>query len=106
MNAYTTKGQARIRQRDIENILYTDSYVASAALAAHERQRDSQADAELSWLLKQNGVTPNPVSSLVSLLRQTIGTALVRAGHRLEGVTGSDISSQAAPVAGTLGTAG
>jgi hypothetical protein len=106
MNAYTTTGQARIRQRDIETILYTDPYVAGAALAALERQRDAQADAELDWVLKQHGVTPYAVATLVAPLRQTIGTALVRAGERLAGAPRNDISPETAPMAGMLGTAG
>jgi hypothetical protein len=106
MNAYTTNGQARIQPRDIETILQTDWYLAGDSLAALERQRGWQADAELSWLLKQNGVTPNSAASLVLLLRQMIGTALVRAGHRLAAAPGSGVPPATPPVVGTLGTAG
>jgi hypothetical protein len=106
MNPYTTKGQARVQQRDIDAVLGTNSYLAGASLAALERQRGWQADAEVAWLLKQHGVTPAATSSLVSLLRQTIGTALVCAGERLTGVSRSGISPETRPTVGTLGTAG
>ena len=106
MNPYTTKGQARIQQGDIEPLLGMNSYLAGASLAARERQRGWQADAEVAWLLKQHGITPAATASLVSLLRQTIGTALVCAGERLTGVSRSAISPETPPAVGTLGTAG
>ena len=106
MNPYTTRGQARIQQRDIEPVLGMNSYLAGASLAALERQRGWQADAELAWLLKQHGVTPAATASLVSLLRQTIGTALVCAGERLTGVSRSGISPETPAAAVTVANAG
>ena len=96
MNAYTTTGQARIQQRDIETVLRTNRYMAGAALAALERQRGCQAEVEVAWLLKQNGVTPQASASLVSRLRQAIGTALIRAGDRLVDVPHSAVSRESA----------
>ena len=107
MNAYTTRGQARIQQRDIAAILRTEpDHMAAASLAALERQRGWQAEAEVAWLLKQHGVTPHAASSRVSMLRQTIGAVLVRAGERLAGASQSAVAPETTPVAGRLGTAG
>ena len=55
MNAYTTTGQARIQPRDFAALQRANG-LAGASLAALERQRGCQADAEVAWLLKQNGV--------------------------------------------------
>lgn len=85
MNAYTTRGQARIQPRDVLAVLRVNQ-LAGAALAGLERQHGCQAEAEVSWLLKQNGGTPNVAASRVSLLRKTIEETLVRAGERLAGV--------------------
>jgi hypothetical protein len=104
MNAYTTTGQARIQHRDIEAVLRANRFMAGAALARLEWQRGCQAEAEVEWLLKHNGVTLQPSVSRVSLLRQTIGAALIRAGSRLAGAAGSGDAPEAAPVVGTLGT--
>jgi hypothetical protein len=104
MDPYTTKGQARIQHRDIGAVLGMNSYLAGASLAALERQRGWQADAEVAWLLKQHGITPTTAASLVSLLRQTIGRALVGAGDRLTGVSRSGLSPKTPPAVGTLGT--
>jgi hypothetical protein len=86
MNAYTTRGEARIQQRDIEAVLRASSYLTGGSLAALEWRRGCQAEAELSWLLKQHGVTPQIGSSLISRLRQGIGATLVTVGQRLAGV--------------------
>lgn len=86
MNAYTTRGEARIQQRDIEAVLRASSYLTGGSLAALEWRRGCQAEAELAWLLKQHGVTPQTGASLISRLRQGIGAMLVHAGHRLAGV--------------------
>jgi hypothetical protein len=106
MNPYTTKGQARIQQRDIDAVLFTDASVAAVSLAALERQRGYQADAEVAWLLKQHGVMPHAAASLVSLLRQTVGAALVRAGTHLAGSPPSGVSLEPAPATGMLGMVG
>ena len=104
MNAYTTRGQARIQPRDVSAVLHAYPLIG-ASLAALERQRGGQADAEATWLLRQNGLTPRPTTAHCSILRQTIGAALVRAGERLAGVPRSRILPEAAPAASTLGTA-
>jgi hypothetical protein len=106
MNPYTTKGQARIQQRDIDAVLFTDASLAAVSLAALERQRGYQADAEVERLLKQHGVMPHAATSLVSLLRQTVGAALVRAGNHLAGAPRSGVSLETAPAPGTLGMIG
>src|SRR5688500_8785577 len=85
MNPYTTTGQARIQQRDIEAILQEGGFLAATHLAALERHRGYQAEAEVNWLRKQCGATPPGASSGVALVRQAIGAALVRAGECLAG---------------------
>jgi hypothetical protein len=85
MNAYTTRSQARIQPRDFSAVLRANRYQAGAALAAFERQRGYQAEAEVAWLLKHYGVTPHATASHVMTLRQRIGATLVRAGDRLAG---------------------
>ena len=69
MNAYTTMGQARIQQRDIEAVLRVGRMTAAAHLAALERQRGWQAEAEVERLLKQHGLKPHSPASRVALLR-------------------------------------
>ncbi len=76
MNAYTTRGQARIQPRDVSTILRANRYLAGAALAVFERQRGHQAEAEVARLLKHNGVTPKASASRLSPLRRAIGAAL------------------------------
>lgn len=97
MNPYTTMGQTRIEHRDITNVLRTHSYMGGAAIGALERQRGGQAEAAYYSLLKQNGVEPNSGTSLVSMLRQTIGAVLVRTGQRLAGTPHSNVSREASP---------
>ena len=86
MNAYTSMGQARIQPRDISSVLRANQ-LAGAPLAVFERQRGCQAEAELNWLLKRNGATSNASASRVALVRQTVGTALVRVGERITGIS-------------------
>ena len=105
MNAYTTTGQARIHHRDVEAVLRANRYMAGAALAKLEWQRGCQAEVEVEWLLKHNGVMPQRGSSRVALLRQTIGAALIRAGAHLTGAARSGVSPETAPVTDTLRTA-
>ena len=102
MNAYTTQGQARIRQRDIATILRTDAYLAGGSLEALERQREGQAVAEVTLLLKQCHDKPQAVASLVSTLQQTIGAVLVRAGLRLAGAPRTNATAEMA----AMGTPG
>jgi hypothetical protein len=105
MNPYSAMGQTRIQQRDIADILREDGLTAAGCLAALERQRGYQGEAEVARLLKQNRVVPRATTTLVSILRQTIGAALVRAGERLAGGRRSGVSRETVSVAGTLGTA-
>ena len=92
MNAYTTMGEARIEQRDISTIMRVHGFRAGAHLAAFERRRGWQAEAELDWLLTENGRTPHAAGSLASILQQTIGTALMQAGERRAGNAGRGVS--------------
>jgi hypothetical protein len=106
MNPYTTKGQARIRQRDIDEILHRDAFLVSTSLAILERQRGWQAEAETEWLLKQHGLTAKPDTSVIAMLRQSIGAALIYAGQRLGGAPRSGRPAEAAPSVEPLGMVG
>ena len=103
MNPYTTTGQARIQQRDLEAIRQADGFLTATQLAALERQRGYQAEVEVEWLLRQYGVTPPAASSRVALFRQMIGAALIRAGERLTPRT--SVASETGSAAGMLRTA-
>jgi len=105
MNAYSTRGEARIQQRDVSAALRANGLTPGASLAALERQRGWQAEAEVERLLKQYGVKSSASTSRVSLFRQTVGAALVRAGECLAGTPRSAASVESIPAAGTLGTA-
>ena len=104
MNAYTTRGEARIQQRDLSTALRMHGLNPGASLAALEKQRGWQAEAEVERLLKQHRVKSSGSTSLVSLLLETIGAALVSAGERLARSPRRDASVEAIPEAGTLGT--
>ena len=104
MNVYASRGQARIRPRDVSAVLRANQLVG-APLAALERQHRCRADAELDWLLKRNEVTPNASASRVSLLRQAIGTMLVRVGVRLPDGSRRGASLESVSAAGPVGTA-
>ena len=103
MNAFTTTGEARIQSHDLAAILRTapGSYLAAASLAGLERQRGWLAESEVEWLLRQNRVAPQASASRVSLLRQTVGAALIRAGAHLAGGPRSGVSLDTAPVGST-----
>jgi hypothetical protein len=101
MNPYATRGQARIRQRDIDGLVRTYGFLTAASLAEIERQRGRQAEAEVEWLLKQHGVRLNAAARL----RQALGAALVRAGARVAGTPRGVGLPETPPVAGTIGTA-
>lgn len=110
MNASTTTDQARIQPDDFSAVRPAHRFMGGGSLAGLEWQRECQAEAEVDWLLRHNGVTPQVSASRVSLLRQTIGAALIRAGARLAGIPGSGESPNGdtpkmVPVAGTVGTA-
>jgi hypothetical protein len=104
MNAYTTTSQARIQPRDFAAVLRANG-LAGASLAGLERQRGCQAEAELSWRLKHHGGKPQASASRVSLLRQTIGGALVRVGERLASDRRSGVAPETVPAVDTLGMA-
>jgi hypothetical protein len=106
MDPYTTMTRARIQPRDLLNATLMGSFIAANSLAALERRRSWQADAEVAWLLKQHGVPPQSAVPFVAMLRQTIGTALVRAGERLASVPHHGARSDPAPAAGTFRTTG
>ena len=107
MNAYTTRGQARMQLHDVSAVLRSGGLPAGAALATLEWHRGYQADAEVAWLLRQHdGITPHASAPRVSPLRQRIGGALARAGERLAGVPHGSASLEIAPAVSTLGTAG
>jgi hypothetical protein len=107
MNAYTTRGEARIQPYDLAAILRTStgSHMAAASLAALEQQRGWQAESGVEWQLTQNGIEPHANTSFISALRQTVGAALIRAGECLAGTPRSAASVESSPAAGTLGTA-
>jgi hypothetical protein len=106
MNAYSTRGQARIQPRDVSTALRTPGIARGASLAALESQRGWQAEAEVERLLKHNSVESPASPSRVSLVRQAIGTMLVHAGQRVMGASRNGASPEPTPVAGTLGIAG
>jgi hypothetical protein len=103
VNPYTTTTRARIQPRDMARALLTDPSTAAISLAMLERQRSFQADAEVAWLLKEHGVPPVSIASRLATLRQSIGAALIRAGHRIEGLSPGGVRTE--PAAGTFGTA-
>src|SRR5687768_10494382 len=105
MNAYTTTSQARIQPRDFSAVLRANQ-LSGASLARLEWQRGCQAAAEVDWRLKHTRVEPQTSASRLSLLRQTIGAALVRTGERLAGVPRSGVAPETDPAAGELGMAG
>lgn len=104
MNAYTTMGQARIHPRDVSALLRANG-LAGASLARLEWQRGCQAEVEVTRRLKHNGVTPRASGSIISVLRQTVGAVLVRAGERLAGVPRGGVAPDLVPAVDTLGMA-
>jgi hypothetical protein len=105
MNAYTLRGQARSQPGGCSAVRPAHRVMGGGSRAGLEWQRDCQAEVEVERLLKHNGVTPQVHTSFVSVLRQTMGTALVRAGVRLAGVPHGGDAPEPAPVAGTVGIA-
>jgi hypothetical protein len=104
MNVYANRGQARIRPRDVSAVLRANQ-LAGAPLAGLERQRRCQAEAELTWLLQRHGSTPKGAASRGALLRQAIGTVLVRIGARLAGVPQTGAAREPVTAPGPVGTA-
>jgi hypothetical protein len=83
MNANATTDQARIKLHNTAAIHRANRFMVGTSPVALERQRGWEAEAEVARLLKQHGVTPHASRARISLLRQRIGAALVRAGDRL-----------------------
>ena len=104
MNAYSTRGEARIQPRDVSTALRAHGLTPGASLTALEKQRGWQAEAEVERLLKHYAVKSSASTSLVSLVRQTIGAALIRVGERLAGPAKRDASMESMPATGTLST--
>jgi hypothetical protein len=106
MDAYTTMGHACIQQRDTDAVLHADAYLIGASLAVPERQRGWQAEADMVRLLRQHGLQSASVASRLSMLRQTVGRALVRVGHRLATADPGNASPARAVADGKLRPAG
>src|SRR5687767_4069509 len=83
MNAYATMGQARIQLHSTAAAHRANQFMVGASPVALERQPEWQAEVEVAWLLKHHDATRRGSRARVSLLRQRIGAALVRAGDRL-----------------------
>ena len=83
MNAYATTDQATIQLHNTAATHRANRFMVGASPVAPERQRVWQAEAEVARLLKRHDVAPHTSSMRISLLRQRIGAALVRAGDRL-----------------------
>ena len=107
MNASPPSGRARMQPRPSAVVRPTHRELVGASLADLEHRRyQYHAEAEVAWLLTQNGSTPQASVSRVALLRQLLGAALVRAGERLEGMPRREVLPDPASMPGTLGTAG
>jgi hypothetical protein len=83
MNAYATTDQARIQLHNTAAVHRANRFMVGTSRVALERQCGWQAEAEVARLLKQHGDMPHVSTMRISLLRQRIGAALVRAGDRL-----------------------
>ena len=105
MNAYTTTSQARMQPRDFSAVQRANG-LAGVSMAGLEWQRECRSEAEVGWLLKRHGIGPRVRASRIALLRQTIGSGLVRAGERLMGVPPSGVGPATTPAAGRLEMAG
>ena len=105
MNPYTTMTRSWIQPGDIAKATLTDPITAAAALAVLERTRAYQSEAEIEGLLKQHGVRSHTTASLVAMLRQSIGSSLVRLGERLGATSASGASPAPTPVSGMLAPA-
>jgi hypothetical protein len=103
VNTYLPSGRPTFLQHEPMKAVRTHRYLAASHLAARERQRRYQAEAEVNRLVKQGGVMPKPGASRVSTLRQAIGEALVRVGQRLAGPPWSSASPETTAARGTLG---
>ena len=83
MNAYATTDQTRIQLHNTAVVHRANRFMVGTSPAALERQCGWQAEAQVARLLKQHGGRPHAGTVRLSLLRQRIGAALVRAGDRL-----------------------
>jgi len=66
MNVSTTTGQARIQPHEGSAVRPAQRVMGGGFLIGLEWQRECQADAEVEWLLKQNGVASQPSASRCS----------------------------------------
>ena len=106
MDGYTTRGQFRIQPRDLEAIVCAHGYLAALNIVALEQQRGRQAEAEVARQLQDHGLTPKVPASAVTMLRQTIGVALLRASGHLAGITPIRRSAANASAVGRRRTSG
>ena len=105
MNAYTTRGQARIQPSDLSAVLRANG-LAGATLAGLEWQRECQAAAELDLAAdaKHRHAACGPAARRAAPAGD-LGGAGPRRRTALAGVPRNDVSLDAAPAASTLGTA-
>jgi hypothetical protein len=83
MNAYATTDQAWIQLHNTAATHRANRFMVGASPAARTRQGVWQAEAEVARLLKRHDAKLHASGMHISLLRQRIGAALVRAGDRL-----------------------
>ena len=106
MNAYTTRGQFRIQPRDLDAIVSAHGFLATPHLVALEHQRGRRVEAEVARQLQDNGLMRDAPAAAVTVLRQTIGVALLRAGGHLAGITPIGRSPANASAVGRRRTSG
>ena len=102
MTPYTTRTQARFQPRDISRALFADPSPAARSLVSLERIRGWQAAAEAASLPRQRCVPLAPAASRLTMLRQTLGAALVRARHRFAAAPPRGASLATALADGTM----
>jgi hypothetical protein len=102
MHPHTTTPRARIQPRDVSRALLADRSTAALSLVSLERIRGYQTEAEVARLLRHNGAPPASAALPVAMLRQKLGAALVRAGHRVAGLPSTGPTLASAPSDGTL----
>lgn len=80
------------------------SHFGLSQIHAESRQRDLLAEAEQARRLHQAEATTGRPRAVLAVIRQAVGTTLVRAGERLQGA-GPDQPADAYPTVATLRTA-
>jgi hypothetical protein len=83
MNATATRGQAKMQRQSSAAAPRANRFTLGASAVAREEQREWHAAAQVAQVLTRHGGMPHASRGRVSLLRQRIGAALVRAGDRL-----------------------